>query len=66
MSEQTTTRPTVTRAEFASLLGISTPTLLRLERAGQIPAPLKLGTLKRWSRADVERFLSTSAGEVQR
>lgn len=65
MSEQTT-RPTVTRAEFASLLGISTPTLLRLERAGQIPAPLKLGTLKRWLRADVERFLSMSAGEVQR
>jgi excisionase family DNA binding protein len=44
--------------EVANLLGISEQHLSRLNAAGRIPAPLKLGKSTRWSRKELEEWIT--------
>ena len=41
----------------ASLLGISKRTLWRLLSAGKLPEPLRLGSVVRWNRAEIEEWI---------
>lgn len=42
----------------AALLGCSTRHIFRLADAGQMPAPVKLGSLVRWPRGAVEAWIA--------
>lgn len=58
---------TYSRAELARALGISAPTLDRLDAAGRIgPRPVRLGGRKLWVRSEVEEWLQRRdhAGEL--
>jgi predicted DNA-binding transcriptional regulator AlpA len=42
----------------ARLLGVSAKTATRLAAAGQLPRPIKLGHLTRWSRVALEEWIA--------
>jgi len=42
----------VDAAGLASLLGISTRTLARLVKTGEVPPPIEMGRLRRWNLSD--------------
>jgi excisionase family DNA binding protein len=42
----------------AEMLGCSTRHVYRLSDAGRMPAPVKLGALVRWNRAEIEAWIS--------
>ncbi|MGQ3486874.1 helix-turn-helix transcriptional regulator [Roseovarius pacificus] len=44
--------------ETAEMLNIGVSTLWRYSKEGKIPAPIKIGYLTRWRRADIERWLA--------
>jgi excisionase family DNA binding protein len=56
----------VDAAGLASLLGISTRTLARMVKNGEIPAPVAMGRLRRWNPSDVEAALRRKSKEVRR
>jgi excisionase family DNA binding protein len=47
----------VDAAGLASLLGISTRTLARMVKSGEIPRPVEMGRLRRWNPTDVDEAL---------
>lgn len=50
------------REETAELLGVSTTTLWPWRRDGVIPAPVKIESVERWVRADIESFVASLRG----
>jgi excisionase family DNA binding protein len=50
----------------AGLLGCSVRHVYRMADGGRMPAPLKLGALVRWRRADLERWLDQGAPVVRK
>ena len=48
----------LTAAEFAALLRVDQRTLRALRHAGDVPAPIMIGTRPRWRRADVDAWLA--------
>lgn len=51
----------VDRAGLARMLGVSVRQVYRLDDAGRLPAPLALGTCKRWSIEEVHAWLRAGA-----
>jgi excisionase family DNA binding protein len=49
----------------AALLSSSRRTVERLVARGEMPAPVKLGRLRRWNRADVEEWIRDGCGRVR-
>ena len=49
----------------ASLLGISKRTVWRLLSAGKLPEPLRLGSVVRWSRAEIEEWIKAGCPVFQ-
>jgi len=45
--------PLLTAKEVAAMLRVSTVTLYREIRRGNVPAPIKLGTCSRWPRSEI-------------
>jgi len=56
----------VDAAELASILGISTRTLARMVRTGDIPQPVAVGRLRRWNPDAVSSALSRKTKEARR
>lgn len=48
----------LTAPEFAALLRVDQRTLRALRHAGDVPAPIMIGTRPRWRRADVDAWLA--------
>lgn len=44
-------------AEAAHFLGLSRSELYRLDASGRLPAPVRLGKVKRWSRPELEKWV---------
>lgn len=55
--------PLIKDVEACEILGISKPTFWRWVRAGILPKPLKLGSLSRWPRSDMTKFIEQAARE---
>jgi len=53
-------------AEVARLLTCSKPHVRRLADAGRMPRPVKLGTLVRWKRAEIEQWLTAGCPDARR
>lgn len=49
----------------AALLSSSRRTVERLVTRGEMPAPVRLGRLRRWNRADVEEWIRDGCGRVR-
>jgi prophage regulatory protein len=49
----------------AALCGCSPRMVWRMRDTGDIPAPLRLGGLVRWRRADIERWISDGCPRVR-
>jgi excisionase family DNA binding protein len=45
--------------ELASLLGVSKRHIERMDAAGKLPKPKRLGRTKRWLRAEIDRWVET-------
>jgi predicted DNA-binding transcriptional regulator AlpA len=56
----------VDASELASILGISTRTLARMVKKGDVPQPLAVGRLRRWNPGVVNSALSRKAKEARR
>lgn len=52
-------------ATVSEMLGCSTRTVYRLADGGKMPAPLKLGTLVRWSKATVEEWIACGCKPIR-
>jgi predicted DNA-binding transcriptional regulator AlpA len=50
----------------AALLNIAPRTVWRLRDAGHLPAPVKIGSLIRWRRSAILRFLDESTEQRRR
>lgn len=50
----------------AELLGCSARHVYRLSDAGKMPAPLKLGSLVRWSKTAIESWISDGCPAVRK
>lgn len=50
----------------AETLGCSTRHVYRLSDAGKMPAPLKLGSLVRWSKTAIESWIADGCPAVRR
>jgi excisionase family DNA binding protein len=50
----------------AELLGCSQRHIYRLANAGDMPAPVKIGALNRWRRADLEAWLDNGCKPVKK
>lgn len=55
------TKPIYTRSEVSKMLGISFPTLNKLNKTGELPA-YKLGRKVLYKLADIENSLNTLGG----
>lgn len=53
-------------AGLASLLGVSTRTLARMVKNGDIPQPLAIGRLRRWNPLVIDEALRHKSKEAQR
>jgi excisionase family DNA binding protein len=51
--------------QVASLLRCSPRTVYRLSNAGRMPAPVRLGSLVRWRRGDVEAWIAGGCKTVR-
>jgi excisionase family DNA binding protein len=49
----------------AALLGCSTRHVYRLTDAGRMPAPVRLGALIRWRRAEIEEWIAAGCPSMQ-
>lgn len=55
-------QPEALRArEAAALLGISESFLFQLDKAGRIPAPVRIGRCTRWRRAELLNWLAAGS-----
>lgn len=64
---QVTAQPELLDAvEAANLLSISKRHLIRLADAGHAPAPLHLGRVVRWRRAEIMEWLANGCKSVNR
>lgn len=64
MEPVTDTRPEfLTVPELAELLRVDQRTLRALRHAGEVPAPIMIGTRPRWRRTDVDAWLAERGGE---
>jgi prophage regulatory protein len=52
-------------AGVATLCGCSTRMIWRLRDMGDMPAPIRLGGLVRWRKADIERWISDGCPRVR-
>jgi excisionase family DNA binding protein len=50
----------------AQLLGCSSRHVVRMQDAGQMPPPVKLGRLSRWSRKAIEEWIADGCKAVRR
>ena len=50
----------------ADMLGCSTRHAYRLSDAGKMPAPLRLGSLVRWSKASIEEWIADGCPSVRK
>ena len=50
----------------AGLLGCSTRTVYRLSDAGRMPAPIRLGSLIRWSRKTIEDWIQAGCPSMRK
>ena len=50
----------------AKILGCSTRHVYRLSDAGKMPAPLRLGSLVRWSRQSIEEWIAEGCPSCRR
>jgi len=50
----------------AEMLGCSTRHVYRLADGGRMPAPVRLGTLVRWSRASIEGWVEAGCPSCRR
>ena len=48
----------ITASKLAALLEISTRTLWRLQSAGRLPEPVRLGGAVRWRREDIQKWIA--------
>lgn len=53
-----TTNATLDTNAMAALLECSDRMIAKLHKNGKLPTPVRLGTLKRWVRADIDLWLS--------
>lgn len=56
----------LTTQDMAKLLRCGARTLRRKELAGEIPAPVRTGRIKRWRRSDIDRWMEERAARVPR
>ena len=54
-------RLALTATEVAALLGVSRAHVWRLNAAGKLPEPIRLGKAVRWQRAELEKWLEAGA-----
>ena len=52
--------------DVAHLLSCSARHVRRLSDAGRMPRPVKLGTLARWKRAEIEQWLAAGCPDARR
>ncbi len=52
--------------QVAALLGVSRSHVFRMTDSGQMPRPLRLGSLVKWRRADLDDWLAAGAPRVSR
>lgn len=55
---QTPVNATLDTNAMAALLECSDRMIAKLDKNGKLPTPVRLGTLKRWVRADIDLWLS--------
>lgn len=53
-------------AECREILGLSRSLWQRLRAAGKLPEPVRLASLLRWRRRDIERLAETGVREARR
>jgi excisionase family DNA binding protein len=58
MAPEPSAAPLLDVRQVAALLNCSTRHVYRLSDAGHMPAPVKLGALIRWRRADLDAWLT--------
>lgn len=51
--------------QVARLLNCSTRTVYRLNDAGQMPRPVRLGALVRWNRSEIEQWIADGCPVVK-
>jgi excisionase family DNA binding protein len=51
--------------QVARLLNCSTRTVYRLNDAGKMPRPLRLGALVRWNRSEIEQWIADGCPAVK-
>jgi excisionase family DNA binding protein len=51
--------------EVARLLSCSTRTVYRLNDAGRMPRPVRLGALVRWNRTEIEQWIADGCPAVK-
>ena len=54
-------RLALTASEVAALLGVSRAHVWRLNAAGKLPEPIRLGKAVRWQRAELEKWIEAGA-----
>lgn len=54
-------RLAITASEVAALLGVSRAHVWRLNAAGRLPEPVRLGKAVRWLRSEIEAWLAAGA-----
>lgn len=52
--------PLLKATEVAKMLNISVTSIYRRMADGTLPKPIKLGSLSRWSKADIARVVETA------
>ena len=55
-----TVDPLLKATEVAKMLNISVTSIYRRMADGTLPKPIKLGSLSRWSKADIARVVETA------
>jgi len=56
----------ISAEKVAELLGISKRTLWRLLSAGKLPEPIRLGSVVRWNRDEIEEWIGDGCPPLQR
>jgi len=51
--------------DVARLLNCSTRTVYRLNDAGRMPRPVRLGSLVRWNRTEIEQWIADGCPAVK-
>lgn len=55
--------PLLTARESAAYLQISIPTFWRRVADGTVPKPVKIGSLSRWPRSEIEAVITTAKAQ---